>query len=279
MGAYYCYLLKSIKNKSTTATYIGFTKNPTRRIKQHNGEIASGAKRTARSRPWEFVCIVSGFPNQRVALKFEFMWTYPQTSRITKGTFGSRIVGWKRRLDVLLHLLSIPLWEQMNLRVHFFREETRRYFLQNEISPVVSKLEVSPSSLQTKPPPSRPLTSPTASCVSCHISLSDISFSQQLRPSWVCEECASVIHLSCLASFSLQQHSSSSPSSSAPLNALFPRQATCPTCNHSVPWIDVARQYLSESMEEEGDDEEVEGKEEDDAFGLTQDQGDEEEGF
>lgn len=38
--------------------------NPRRRIRQHNGEISSGAIRTRRGRPWEMVLVVYGFPTQ-----------------------------------------------------------------------------------------------------------------------------------------------------------------------------------------------------------------------
>ncbi len=42
-------------------TYIGFTTNPHRRLRQHNGEIKGGAYRTGKGRPWEQVCVVYGF--------------------------------------------------------------------------------------------------------------------------------------------------------------------------------------------------------------------------
>ncbi|CAB4293044.1 unnamed protein product [Prunus armeniaca] len=50
-------------------TYIGFTVNPRRRLRQHNGEIAQGAWRTKRKRPWEMVLCIYGFPTNVSALQ------------------------------------------------------------------------------------------------------------------------------------------------------------------------------------------------------------------
>ncbi|PWA50218.1 hypothetical protein CTI12_AA475080 [Artemisia annua] len=33
--------------------FLGFTVNPRRRIRQHNGELCSGATRTKKKHPWE----------------------------------------------------------------------------------------------------------------------------------------------------------------------------------------------------------------------------------
>ena len=49
---YACYLLVSQAPGFKDHTYIGFTVNPPRRIRQHNGAIAGGANRTKRKRPW-----------------------------------------------------------------------------------------------------------------------------------------------------------------------------------------------------------------------------------
>lgn len=78
---YYCYLIRSLAKPNSKTTYIGFTTNPTKRIRQHNGEITCGAFKTIRLRPWQFICVVGGFPNKYVALQFEWQWQCNQKSR------------------------------------------------------------------------------------------------------------------------------------------------------------------------------------------------------
>jgi len=76
-----CYILRStVVNK----IYIGYTTNFNHRIRQHNGEIAGGAKRTTRFRPWAPVCVIQGFFEQSSALRFEYRLQHPRT-RPTKG--------------------------------------------------------------------------------------------------------------------------------------------------------------------------------------------------
>lgn len=65
----HCYILKSV---SSEKLYIGYTTNLYRRIRQHNGEIAGGAKKTVKNRPWAYFCVVSGFVEPGAALRFEY---------------------------------------------------------------------------------------------------------------------------------------------------------------------------------------------------------------
>lgn len=73
-----CYILKSgVANK----TYIGYTVNFSRRIRQHNGEIVGGAKRTGRWRPWSPICVIEGFYDASSALRFEYRLQHPRRKR------------------------------------------------------------------------------------------------------------------------------------------------------------------------------------------------------
>lgn len=70
-SAYLCYILVSVDNMRT---YAGITNNMPRRLRQHNGELAGGAKYTSKpqSRPWRLVLTVHGFHNKVQALQFEW---------------------------------------------------------------------------------------------------------------------------------------------------------------------------------------------------------------
>ncbi|KAF8477558.1 hypothetical protein BDZ91DRAFT_633867, partial [Kalaharituber pfeilii] len=87
--AFYCvYLLRSVP--MPTSTYVGCTPDPHRRLREHNGEIQGGSKKTKRRfgmkcRPWHMVCIVSGFPSHIAALQFEWALGYGwKTTKISK---------------------------------------------------------------------------------------------------------------------------------------------------------------------------------------------------
>ena len=104
---------------SDNSTYVGATKNLDRRLRQHNGEIKGGATITTSKiksgNNWSRVCYVSGFPDWRSALQFE--WRWKQISR----KLNIRNDPVERRLEALNKLLllnqatskSLPyeLWE------------------------------------------------------------------------------------------------------------------------------------------------------------------------
>lgn len=67
--AHVCYILRST---ISDRIYIGYTVDFNRRLRQHNGEIAGGAKKTCKHRPWVPLCVISGFYDNSTALRFEF---------------------------------------------------------------------------------------------------------------------------------------------------------------------------------------------------------------
>ena len=54
---HFCYVLV---NSSRRNTYVGYTVNPMRRLRQHNGELTGGAKYTSAHGPgWQFALILT----------------------------------------------------------------------------------------------------------------------------------------------------------------------------------------------------------------------------
>lgn len=73
-----CYILKSsVANK----VYIGYTIDFERRLRQHNGEIVGGAKKTHKWRPWYPICVIKGFYESSAALRFEYRLQHPRIKR------------------------------------------------------------------------------------------------------------------------------------------------------------------------------------------------------
>jgi structure-specific endonuclease subunit SLX1 len=88
MSKHCCYIIRSeVYNK----IYIGYTVNFARRLRQHNGEITGGAKRTMKWRPWIPVCIIEGFNDSHIALRIEYRLQHPRR-RIHKGKDATEFV-------------------------------------------------------------------------------------------------------------------------------------------------------------------------------------------
>ena len=108
-GAVLCvYVLRNAGGR----TYVGFTNAPNRRLRQHNGEVKGGARKTRLGRPWEMIGFVHGFRSKVSALQFEWAWQHPTMSRFLKGgaldglRVGKRSFAAATRLQVLGALLA-----------------------------------------------------------------------------------------------------------------------------------------------------------------------------
>lgn len=121
-GFFACYLLSSLNPRHKGHTYIGFTVNPSRRIRQHNGEIGSGAFRTKSRRPWEMVLCIYGFPTNISALQFEWAWQHPKESLVVRKAAASfkSLSGIANKIKLAYTMLTLPTWQSLDLTVNFF---------------------------------------------------------------------------------------------------------------------------------------------------------------
>lgn len=67
---HYCYILY---DKSSNKTYVGYTIDPIRRLRQHQGTLKGGAKYTSRKGDWDYLAIVASPEfTYNTALSFEW---------------------------------------------------------------------------------------------------------------------------------------------------------------------------------------------------------------
>ena len=77
-GPYSVYVIREVGGRGRT--YVGKTNDLARRIRQHNGELAGGARAT-RGGAWEYALVVRGFECDRHALQAE--WRLKRERRAT----------------------------------------------------------------------------------------------------------------------------------------------------------------------------------------------------
>jgi structure-specific endonuclease subunit SLX1 len=229
---FYCYLLQSLSTPRSTSTYIGFTNDPIRRLRQHNGLIVGGAYKTSRKRPWKHLLIVSGFPNKISALQFEWQFQNPLLSRIVRHDLISKLSqnrGYKSKILTLTIMLSHQLWQQLNLTVHFYDSSAYDYFLSVK-PPDFGLYDFTSNQFNSKHTSIVLSSSPN---ILCNICGKDDTFGVL----WICPKCLETCHVTCTAHTFNQ-------------DILLPKQSTCFNCKNSFEWIDVVRNVISKDTDD-----------------------------
>jgi structure-specific endonuclease subunit SLX1 len=106
---HYVYVLM---NRARKKTYVGYTINPIRRLRQHNGEIVGGARAT-KGDSWEIVMIISSpqFDNHK-ALSFE--WHMKDHRQVKRTRLANPL---ENRVDLLWRAVQLPKFQHCNLTV------------------------------------------------------------------------------------------------------------------------------------------------------------------
>jgi structure-specific endonuclease subunit SLX1 len=202
-------------------------------LRQHNGEITGGAKKTSKHRPWEIAMVVHGFPTKFTAFQFEFSWQKPHGSRHFKDPgFVSSGPGLKTKLKILRAMIDLNHFNRWPLKLHFCSESVYNLFQKLESVPQHIKVTQGPitclqyieSTIETK-------VSDTGGCCS----LCDDT-GLVLDDCLVCtnSQCEMKSHIICLAKYLLYFDNSS-------VRKLIPLFGECPICETTLKWGDMIK--------------------------------------
>ncbi|KAF7298152.1 Structure-specific endonuclease subunit SLX1 [Mycena chlorophos] len=252
---YACYLLKSIQSPSSTATYIGSTPNPPRRIRQHNGELTQGAYKTRNKRPWVMQMIVHGFPSKLTALQFEWAWQHVHRTRHLRDESGkallSRATGLNNNIRAVRLMIGTHPYKTWPLHIKLFTEQAvKGWNTAQKTTPPLPPGFTSTIELEGVDGRSGiagtgrkvPICVDDATFTSAHLSKNTAllasgalircadSLTTALCPAL---GCSAVSHLTCLS----QQFLRAAPSSSH----IIPRGGNCHECGTYVLWGDIIR--------------------------------------
>lgn len=248
---YCCYLLTPrYLPKRGRVTYVGFTVDPARRLRQHNGEIKGGAMRTKRHRPWDMIAVAIGFPSKYAALAFEYALQYPYRGRRVREECSARFGGkrnaracggrcsLKRKLLEMHCILSscVP-FSGFALTLRFSHPDHAAAALAVGCASLPAVMASEVGTLETIKrdhgsvgDASALLERDDSGCALCEAEHGFAGGDKVL----VCPDCSAHFHTGCLGRELLRQEGPQSTS-------LVPSSGTCPVCAELILWAKLMR--------------------------------------
>ncbi|KAL0237285.1 hypothetical protein PCE1_000682 [Barthelona sp. PCE] len=256
------YVLVSNSPLYARVSYIGYSVDPARRLRQHNGHLKSGgANFTKKYRPWEMVCFVYGFPDKTVALQFEWALQNPEASTKVPNEFSEEAKKSQSRymvqnkLFILLNMLSVDPWKSWPLKLHFLSDSHLRYLSGATLPPdimitvgdflIKKKQDASSNELQVTEDDYYAVDD--SKCIICQgpIDLSDpkTRFVQCSHTN-----CKCFGHVACFAMCMLRSENRYTDR----VLGLIPSVGKCPACREMIKWSDMIEKMRSRQAK--GDD-------------------------
>ena len=245
---YACYLLLSLSAVSKNHVYVGSTPNPIRRLRQHNGEIVGGAKKTLSKRPWQMVIVVYGFPSRFAALQFEWAWQNPHKSRHFKSSpipavfVGKQkeryLAGKLQALNLMFHLDQYKRWP---LHIHFTNSSVQKMF--EKLLDLPPHVGVSAGTLDMIPYDQNAKTLDGLDSFMCNICEKHVDI--ETPHNWLSctsDSCPMLSHLICLSTHFLKKENES-----LDIPNIIPLQGACPSCHKDLKWGNLIKEMKSRS--------------------------------
>jgi len=243
------YLLVCLNPKYKGRTYIGFTVDPIRRLKQHNaGCQFGGARRTSNRGPWAMVVITHGFPNMVSALRFEWAWQHPQRSRrlnhLPPKKKNEKSLAYHIRL--LGAMLTLGPWNRFPLSVRWLRPDLKGDldFDRDNPPPMHMAITYGPIEAAKKKSNSKKAKGKDAEeedlsdeVLLCGLCVEPVTLADEAR--CISPKCQSVSHLVCLA-----EHFRKTSNASGTVcgrTGFLPVDGACPVCDFRCLWGDIIR--------------------------------------
>jgi len=248
---YGVYLLvsQSTNSRFKGRTYVGFTVDPIRRLKQHNGgSEAGGAKRTSNRGPWAMVLIIYGFPNMVSALRFEWAWQHPKRSRrlnhlpLKKKNENS----FQYHINIVSSMINVGPWNRLPLNIRWIRPDLKGKVDFNKSLPPPMHMAISYGPIAAKKAkltkskkandivvdwPEEVITEDNI----CGLCTQNFSSKEEIV-SCISPKCKTISHIACLA-----QHFRETSQEKNKLDYLLPIDGTCPVCDFHCLWGDIVK--------------------------------------